>query len=159
MKLTESMLRKIIREQIDDVLQYDPSITGGDTSSDRPPARPRFSQKLQACVQTGKPILLKVDLVISQEHASSNYPTQYTLDGYERTSYRTEKTLPTRGEFFKVLKYIGGSDYRFNTNAKVVGPRSRELSQSIDNNVVMIQNDKFGKFTVALMPNEVKFGR
>ena len=158
MKLTESMLRKIIKEQIDDFLSSDPSM-GGDTSSDRPPAPLRFSQRLEACAQTGKPITLKVDLVVSQKNASSDYPTQYTLDGDKRTSYRTENTLPTRGESFKVLKYIGGETYKFYTDAKVVGPRSRELSQSSDNHVVMIQNDKFGKFTVALMPNEVQFGR
>ena len=163
MKLTESMLRKIIKEQIDDFLSSDPSM-GGDTSSDRPPAPLRFSQRLEACAQTGKPITLKVDLVVSQKNASSDYPTQYTLDGDKRTSYRTENTLPTRGESFKVLKYIGGEHHKFYTDAKVAvpgskNPRSRELSQSSDNHVVMIQNDKFGKFTVALMPNEVQFGR
>jgi hypothetical protein len=159
MKLTESMLRKMIKEEITDVLGADPSV-GGDTSSDGPPRRLLFSQKLEACVQSGKSITLKVDVKTFQSNASSSNPTQYTLDGDKRTSYRTSSILPTKGESFKVLKFAGsGPSYSAYVNAEVVGSPSRRISRSEDNSVVTLQHDKFGKFTVALMPGEVLFGR
>jgi len=166
MKLTETILRKIIKEQIDDYLEYIPpteGIPGEDSSSDSSPNRPerlRFTQRLEACVQSGKPIMLKVDVKTFQRNASSNYPTEYTLDGEKRTSYRTSSILPTKGESFKVLKFAGsGPVWSSHVNAEVVGSPSRRITRSEENSVVTLQHEKFGKFTVALMPNEVKFGR
>ena len=166
MKLTESMLRKIIREEIDDTLDYIPP-TGQTKGKDYDSAdsystkksRPTFRETLQLRAQNGKPIMLNVDLKTFQRIASSNYPTEYTLDGEKRTSYGTSNILPTTGELFKVLKFVGGYSYSSHTDAEVVGSPSRRITQSGELSVVTIQNDKFGKFTVALMPNEVKFGR
>lgn len=200
MKLTETILRKIIKEQIDDYLEYIPptkGIPGEDSSSDQSPNRPtrlRFSERLQACVETGKRIRLKVDVIVSERQAGrpNNY-SEYTIDGEKRYPqktftgnyktvnmgdgegtrqqkiyrdstpaeeyYTTKRILPTKGELFKVLKFVGGSQYFAYTDAEVVGSSSRRTTRSGELSVVMLQHDKFGEFTVALLPNEVRFAK